>query len=443
MDLYRDKNILVVGLGVSGQAAAYYLLKNGAKVVGVDRNVAELMERPLLISMRALGLDVRPDAMHDLHPYDLIIISPGIPPTHVIYAEAIRLKKMIWGEVELGCRSITNKIIGITGTNGKTTVTLLVAHILNQSGKKARALGNVGTPLTQEILSISSDEILVLELSSFQLETLSQSIFETGVILNITPDHLDRYKGIESYAAAKMSLEDCMKKNSHFYIEEKTYCEFGYLLKNKNHLKYGYSPQNYIYTDMKDVFVAGQKTFSLPNAFKGKVSHDLENVMASYALCRDMGISSYEFLNALQSFQKPPHRIEFVLEKKGVSYYDDSKGTNIDAVIRAVDSLKGPVILIAGGVDKGSPYNPWLGAFADKVKYICAIGQAAKKMQEQLSSEIPVQIFSSLEHAVKHAEGLAQPGDTVLLSPGCSSYDMFRDYAHRGEEFQRIVKRDI
>lgn len=438
---YKGKSALVVGLGISGRSAAYFLLKKGAVVTGVDRNANQLQDNPEVISLKEAGLTVALDHEQNIQSFDLVIISPGIPLTHPIYAEAIRLKKPIWGEIELGCRSVKNPIVGITGTNGKTTVTLLVTHVLNHSGKKARALGNVGIPFTKEILSVDPQEILVLELSSFQLETLSQPVLDTGVVLNITPDHLDRYANMEAYASAKLALENCLKKGCHFYIEDRADQDFGYLLKNHLQRTYGYSSNHSIYTDCKAVYAEGLKVFLLPSILQGKASHDLENLMAAYGLCRDMGVQPEQFLKALQTFKKPPHRIEFVLEKNGVKYFDDSKGTNIDAVIRAVNSLNGTIILIAGGVDKGSAYTPWLEAFADRVKCICAIGQAANKIQEQLSHRIPVQIFSTLEQAVNHAEALARHGDIVLLSPGCSSFDMFKDYAHRGEEFQRIVKR--
>src|SRR4029077_14479995 len=212
-----------------------------------------------------------------------------------------------------------------------------------------------------------------------------------------------------------------------------------YLLKGKKPRLYGYDKAAFISTDLSSVFSEGKKLFELPPALKNKKSHDLENLLAAFALCSDRGVLGETFLDAWLSFKKPPHRIEFVTEFQGVSYYDDSKGTNIDAVKRAVQSLEGPIILIAGGVDKCAPYTPWLEEFKNKVKLICAIGQAAAKIYEQLASHIPVMIFHSLDEAVHQATRFAQEGDNVLLSPGCSSFDMFKDYVHRGKEFQRIV----
>ena len=295
-------------------------------------------------------------------------------------------------------------------------------------------------PFTRELLSISSQDIIVLELSSYQIETLYQVCLDSAIVLNITPDHLDRYKTMESYAQAKCEIERCVKPEGHLYLEEKTWQEYGYFLKKKKPRLYGYEQTSFIYTDLLAVYRAGEKVFELPSSLKNKKSHDLENLLAAYALCADKGVTASAFLEAWRSFKKPAHRIEFVLEFQGVRYYDDSKGTNIDAVIRAVQSLEGSIILIAGGVDKGSAYTPWLQEFRNKVKSICAIGQAAAKIRDQLASHLPVTIFNSLDEAVQQATRLAQRGDIVLLSPGCSSFDMFKDYAHRGEEFQRIVR---
>ena len=205
-------------------------------------------------------------------------------------------------------------------------------------------------------------------------------------------------------------------------------------------LLYGYRDECFVFSDLESVFRNGEKAFELPESLKHRRSHDLENWMAAYALCADRGIGGELFLKAAQSFQKPAHRIEFVKELHGVRYIDDSKGTNIDAVIRAVQSLEGPIILIAGGVDKGSSYTPWLKEFKDKVKLICVIGQAAAKINAQLSEYLPVKAFDTLDAAVHYAASVALNGDCVLLSPGCSSFDMFKDYAHRGCEFQRIVR---
>lgn len=438
--MYKGKKIIVVGLGISGRSAAAFLLHHGASVVGVDRNISTLKLNSEILALEKKGLICETDHVQDMAPYDFMVVSPGISTTHALIQEAIKANKEIIGEIELGCRIVKNPILAVTGTNGKTTVTLLVAHALNQSGKRARALGNVGVPFTQELLSISPEEIIVLELSSYQLDTMNQEVLDAAVLLNITPDHLDRYGTMESYARSKLHMIDCMKQGNPCFIEENAYLEFGHLIKGKTVCTYGYSPSNTIYTDLTDVYAHGRSVFTLPNELQGQRSHEVENLMAAYSLCRGQNMTPEDFLKAFLSFKKPPHRLQFVCEKNGITFTNDSKGTNIDAVIRAVQTLKGPIILIAGGVDKGSAYTPWIESFANRVKYVCAIGQAAGKIEQQLRGQIPVKIFNQLEEAVRYAASIAMRGDHVLLSPGCSSLDMFRDYAHRGDEFQRVVQ---
>jgi UDP-N-acetylmuramoylalanine--D-glutamate ligase len=439
-----DKSrVLVLGMGLSGRSAARFLLSHGASVVGVDRNRRLFETEPDIQVLGALGLKtMTEEECGDVTHFDFVVASPGVPGSHPLLQKANLNGVEVMGEIELGCRLASQGMIAITGTNGKTTTTLLTEHVLAESGRKVKALGNVGAPLTQELLALPADVNIVLELSSFQLESLMQQRLHGGVILNITPDHLDRYASMDDYAKAKCRLEDCLAEGAPLYIEEGTYSHYSHFLKRgSSHRLYGYHPSSYIYSDLNAVYREGIKAFDLPSALCGKRSHDLENSMAAYALCADQDISGEQFLMAWMTYQKPPHRIEFVLEHGGVKYFDDSKGTNIDAVIRAVQALPGPIILIAGGVDKGGAYTPWLREFKNKVKSICAIGQAAGKIQDQLHGEIAVMTCSTMQDAVEHAQEKAVPGDTILLSPGCSSYDMYRDYVHRGEDYQSIVRK--
>lgn len=438
--MYQGKKVLVVGMGVSGKAAAYYLMQLGASVIGADRNAEALESNQEILALKDKGLLLISDKTHDMSQYDFIVVSPGFLPSHPLYRAAREAKKEIIGEIELGCRSVKNPILAITGTNGKTTVTMLVAHVLNQSGKKAKALGNVGIPFTKELLTLNPEEIIVLELSSYQLDTMTQKVLDAAVILNITPDHLDRYGTMEEYAKSKLQIKKFLKEGGKLYIEDKAFHEFGKETLSSNYRTYGYTSKCDVFTDLQDVYMEGNKRFSLPKQYLGSQSHDLENLMAAYAICQELKINPEQFVAAFSTFKKPAHRIEYVREKEGVIYIDDSKGTNVDAVIRAVQSLKGPIILIAGGKDKGSAYTPWIEVFTNRVKCICAIGQAAGKIKQQLSSSFPVIVFDQMDQAVKYAASIAVKGDQILLSPGCSSLDMYRDYAHRGEEFQRIVR---
>ena len=262
---------------------------------------------------------------------------------------------------------------------------------------------------------------------------------DCGVILNITPDHLDRYDSMDDYAYAKIKMKNNIKKNGQLFIEEKCFNTYHSQFNNDNIKTYGYTPKCTWYTDTYHVNNQKEKSFSLPSDYRGKPSHDIENIMASYILCESVGVTPEQFILALSSFKKPPHRIEFVREVNGVCYIDDSKGTNIDAVIRSVKSIETPIILICGGVDKGFPYTSWIEPFKPNVRLICAIGQSKEKIKNELLDSFIVELFETFEEAVIYAAKSANQGDTVLLSPGCSSFDMFKSYAHRGNEFQRIV----
>ncbi|MDR3623714.1 MAG: UDP-N-acetylmuramoyl-L-alanine--D-glutamate ligase [Chlamydiales bacterium] len=438
------RSVLVVGMGISGRSASSYLLHLGFHVIGVDlqKKVLEQQAETQLLLKRGLELIGEEDLKNQKkriawESVDFVVVSPGVALTNFICQEAILFKKEVIGEVELACRALTNnRWIGITGTNGKTTVTLLVNHILNESKVAAKALGNVGTALCSSILDIQ-DEVIVAELSSYQLETMHTPVLDCAVILNITPDHLDRYSTMEAYVKAKLSIQNCLKQNTQLYVHELVAKNW----KQDLHFfrTFGYSPASFIFSDQEALYIQGKKAVSLPQEYRGKMSHDVENFMAAYLLCKELGVSDKDFEKHFSTFKKPAHRVEFVGEINGVSYYDDSKGTNLDAVVRAVESIDAPIVLIAGGVHKGASYKAWLHTFKGKVKAVCAIGQAANLLHEELSESIAVQICSTLSEAVHHGTSLCSKGDAVVLSPGCSSFDMFRDYAHRGDEFKKCV----
>ncbi len=439
MDFNKQK-VLVLGLGLSGRAVARYFLDQNIDVVGLDKSNS-LLDNPEVKELLDLGLNILPDQLPILfNSFDCLIVSPGISNKHPIIQSAEQEGFPILGEIELACQLLTNPMIAITGTNGKTTVTLLTEHVLSACGLKAKAVGNVGVPLISEVVDIDPETILVVELSSYQIERLSNPVFESAVLLNITPDHLDRYGSMEHYAQAKCNLKKSLKQHKPFFIEEKTYQDYSDLLIGSNNVTYGIGRNHPIGTDLKEVFLQGNPVFELPEILKGRPSHDVENLLASFALCSQFDIKGKDFLKAFHTFEKPPHRIEFVRDLNGIRFINDSKGTNLDAVMRAVESVEGVVILIAGGVDKGAAYTPWIQSFNQKVKSICAIGQAAEKLHCDLSKSIPVTLYKTLREAVEGAYHQAFRGDTILLSPGCSSYDMFTDYAHRGCEFQSIVK---
>ena len=386
----------------------------GHAVLGVDGNWKELQSSEI-------------PCQHESQPIlweqiERVIVSPGIHPRHPIYQAALSRGIDIIGEAELALPHFKKPMVAITGTNGKTTVTLLIEHALNFVGIKAKALGNVGIALCDYLLEPGPEEAFVIELSSFQLETMRTPVFDAAAILNITADHLDRYEDMQDYARAKWRLQHLLKEDGMLFVQKETLEEFSHLRQIENYQKIELiMPTHYTGNDLM-------------------AKHDIENASAAWGLCGCFSITSEQFGKALETFQKPPHRIEFVRELNGIQFFDDSKGTNIDAVIQAVCAMKGDVILIAGGVDKGASYLPWVESFAGKVKQIIVIGEAAPKIYGELHNHFNVKIADSLASAVQDAANVAKKGDTVLLSPGCSSFDMFRSYAHRGKEFQRYVQ---
>lgn len=387
------KKALVIGLGVSGKSAAHFLKEKGYQVFTHDKDPSKAIDYPFL---KDPGTD-----------FDLAILSPGIPQTNPIVENLLHANVEVIGEIELACRYIKQPMIGITGSNGKTTTTLLVAHVLNELGIEAVAMGNVGIPLT----SLKNEKaVIVCELSSYQLETLKAKCLDQAAILNITPNHLDRYKVMERYAQAKFLIQNNLKESGSLLIHENILKEFGTFIKSKIRV------------------------------FCSKENHNLENQDAAYKLCEPFGIKREDFDKAAKSFVKPPHRIEYVTDIKGIKFYDDSKGTSVHATLRAVESMQGQVILIAGGVDKGYPYTDWIQPFEKKVKKIIAIGEAAPKIENDLKGHIEVVRVKTLEEATLISFKEASIGDNVLLSPGCASTDMFKDYSERGQLFQKAVK---
>lgn len=398
----KDK-VLIIGYGVSGKSAAALLIKQGFDVIAVDKKPME---------------GVLPDTV-DL-PFDgiaQVILSPGVPPNHSLVQKAIRNGIEVIGEIELGFRHLQNRCFGITGANGKTTTVLLTAHILNSAGKKGRALGNVGASLTGYLAgSPDRDEILIIELSSFQLETLQSRRLECAIVLNITPNHLDRYPSMEAYVEAKALIGNC---SGELYVSKQIQEEFGPYFKGAINFEVDLI-NNLSYTQL------------------GMASK--QSVQAALLLCKRCGVTDAEFLRGLETFRKPPHRIEWVAEIDGVSYYNDSKSSNVHSVIHAVGRFDGPIVLIIGGLHKGSSYRAWIESFKGKVRKIIAYGQAGPLMELELASSFPFQKVDRFAEAVKMAKNEAKKQETVLLSPGCSSYDQFENYEQRGEEFKRLVR---
>ena len=432
---------MIIGLGVSGLSAARFLLKQGICVSAVDQKADQIKEDNEVKSVLQSGVKLHSDKEPlDLSLYDLAVASPGVPPTHALYKASLEAGLEVTGEIELACRHLKKNCLGITGSNGKTTTVLLTEHVLEASGKKAIAVGNIGKPLTGILIEEEPKDLLVIELSSWQLETMQTRILDAAVILNITPNHLDRHLTMEAYAKAKFQIGRCLKEGKKLFINYDTFVQFKDLAPAENSVTFGYHPLSDVYCDKQHIFIDKKPVLALPHPHTHKQTHDVENLMAAFLLCHEAGISSESFLKAYASFTKPPHRIEFIRKFKEVSFYDDSKATSIDAVLKAIQSMEGKVILIAGGVHKGSSYTPWIDGFDQKVHCVCAIGEAAEQMKNELASHMEVKICLNLEDALHYAVEKANSGDNILLSPGCASFDMFKDYKQRGELFKQLVK---
>ncbi len=426
---------LIVGLGKSGLAAYELLVDEGDEVVGVDDN--PLTVKKCLDEGKKAAFDVK------MADFDRVILSPGVPAAHRWVKEAGERGLPILGEAELALKrlshlALSRAAIGITGTNGKTTVTLLVAHILQAAGLSAPALGNVGVPLCSYVKKAQPGDIFVIELSSYQLETLSMPLFDVGLILNVTPDHLDRYGSMRPYAEAKCCLQDCMKSGGAFWVHESVAAQFKELLK-RDYQTYGRNRDCTLWTDQVALLRNSSIETFLPPCYRNWGAHESENVLSAWIACKPFDIRPEQFLRAVETFKKPAHRIEWVACIDGVEYINDSKGTNIDATIKAVMAMKGKVVLIVGGVDKGAAYHPWKPLFTEKVRHVIAIGEAAHKIAQDLKPEFQVEIVSDLKEAVLRSKAVAKQGDSVLLSPGCASLDMFKNYADRGENFKCCV----
>ena len=409
--------VIVLGLGISGKAAAHFLNKRGDKVLGVDRIVQTFEEIQVVAESSPIQLE----------GIDLVVKSPGITQTHPWVVAARARNVPIIGEIDLALAELKKKdktLFGITGSNGKTTTTLMAAHLLNVYGKKAIAAGNVGIPLIAQV--DSEADVFVVELSSFQLEEIVENrVLDGAVILNITPNHLDRHPSFEHYRQAKLSIASCLKENAPLYVSEQ-------VAKQCSSLLSGYEIFDCMKEKVETILSLGYRVSLYP--------HDLENVTAAFLLTH---IPAEILKKGIETFARPPHRLEFVRRVAGVTYINDSKATSVDAVIKAVQAIQAPIILIAGGVDKGGAYYDWLPHFREKVVRVLALGAAAIRIKRELAPEIVVDLVSSLEEGVHMASKIAVTGCTVLLSPGCSSYDRFKDYQHRGETFKKIVEEEM
>jgi len=444
----RDKDVLVLGLGRSGMAAASLLQRDGARVVVRDEASDDLLqERAVRLRQLGVRVELGNHYDHSAH-FDLAVLSPGIAPERPIVREVLIQRTPLLSELELAYRFCLCPIVAITGTNGKTTTTELIAAMLTGCGKRTAAAGNIGNAFSDAVEASAGLDALVLEVSSFQLEKIEQFHANISVLLNITPDHLDRYESMDEYAAAKAFVFRNQQPEDTAVISVEALERMqrtGLAIKARPITFSAYNRPADVWLDWFD-----QDTIwcRLPEC-RGillKMSetnlrgvHNAENVLATLATGLAMGLPVSQMREAICAYCPRPHRCEFVAEVEGVTYVNDSKATNVDAVEKALRSLPGQSVLIAGGRDKGLNFSSLREVIAEKVKLVVLIGEAQGKMWRAWSKAVPCVRAFSMEEAVRLAASHARRGDTVLLSPACASFDMFENYEHRGDEFKRHV----
>jgi UDP-N-acetylmuramoylalanine--D-glutamate ligase len=433
----RVKEVAVVGLGKTGLSACRYLRQKGFSVWMTDDCLAQ---SSLSNNLQHVPTSVI-EQMIEERRFSFLLISPGVSISHPLVRKAHQGGIEVFCDVEYALRELQNEVVpisGITGTNGKTTTTLLTAFMMNRAGVLSKTVGNIGVPFLDEI-GRDTDIHYVLELSSFQLQTLSTPRLQAAVLLNISPNHLDHHTSLEEYVKAKQHIGTIVNEDGVLFVEEKTFQAHSWDYVKCRIVRFGCTSNSDIFSDGESIYRFGVREEAVPAALRGVLSHDTKNFLAAYSLCRHYGVSPKQCVDAYAHFCKPPHRLQFLKTVGGVAFYDDSKATNVEAVIKAVESLESNILLIAGGVHKGYPYHAWKSAFEGRVKELFLIGQAATFIEQDIAGSVPTRRYASFEEAVRGAAFAAKPGDKVVLSPGCSSFDMFSCFEERGQKFQELV----
>ncbi len=447
----KNKKLLVVGTGISGVAATSLICQNNGKVTLLDNNTKLNKEeiRKQLPSEYQVNIVIGELSEEELNQFDYLVLSPGVP-TDLPFIQYMRDQGIpVLGEIELAYAFEPGRVVGITGTNGKTTTTALTGAIMRSYFESVQVVGNIGLPYTSMVTENSKNSVTVAELSSFQLETVSEFHPVVSAILNISPDHLNRHHTMENYIAAKCNVTKNQTEEDTCVLnyEDEVLREFGAKLickviyfSSKRELKTGvYVKDNSIYyadgesvkkiCDISELLLLG--------------THNYENVMAAVAMAIAMKVPFECIHKAITSFHAVAHRIEFVKEVKGVKYYNDSKGTNTDAAIKGIKAMTSMTCLIGGGYDKDSEYDEWIQSFEGKVKYLVLLGQTREKIAEaaRRNGFTNIIMVDSLEEAVETCYRLAEPGESVLLSPACASWGMFKNYEQRGDMFKEMVQK--
>jgi UDP-N-acetylmuramoylalanine--D-glutamate ligase len=445
MDL-KDKRVLVVGLGKSGVASALFLKERGARVTVSDTKSPDQLrdEIPVLLD-HGITVETGGHGERTFRGQDLIVVSPGVPVDAAPLVQARAAGEPVIGEIELAAQNLSGEIVAITGSNGKTTTTTLVGEILAAGGFPVSVGGNIGTPAISLVERTNRQTIVVLEVSSFQLETIQTFRPKIAVILNITPDHLDRHRTFQTYVDAKARVFENQQSSEFAVLNEddptcrtlrdRTRAQVFWFSRKKE------VQQGACLRDGRIFFLDGksQREVMLVSEIPLKGAHNVENVLAGVCAGALMGCEPAKIREAIHNFKAVEHRLEYVATIKGVEYFDDSKATNVDATIKALESFPKNIHLILGGKDKGSDYTVLNDLLRERVKRVYTIGAAAEKIESQIKGAAEVVHAETLENAIRRASAVAEPGDIVLLAPACASFDQFQSYHHRGQVFKEVV----
>jgi UDP-N-acetylmuramoylalanine--D-glutamate ligase len=442
----NGKRVLVVGLGKSGVASALFLKAHGARVTVSDTKSGDELrnEIPVLLD-HGITVETGGHGERTFRGQDLIVVSPGVPVDAPPLVQARALGESVIGEIELAALFLPGPIVAITGSNGKTTTTTLTGEIMTAAGFPALVGGNIGTPAISLAEHAKPESVVVLEVSSFQLETIQTFRPKVAVVLNVTPDHLDRHRTLEAYVDAKARIFE-NQQGSDFAVlnaddptcvamATRTRAQVFWFSRQKEVQQGAWVRDgNILFRDG-----AGQKEIMQVSENPLKGAHNLENVLAAVCAGALMGCAPDKIRQAVRDFKAVEHRLEYVATIRGVDYYNDSKATNVDATIKALESFPANIHLILGGKDKGSDYTVLNDLLRQRVKRVYTIGAAAAKIESQIKGAEIVHA-ETLENAIRRANAAAQPGDVVLLAPACASFDQFKSYEHRGKVFKEIVR---
>jgi|SRR5579863_933214 len=441
----RGKRVLVVGLARTGVATSLFCAARGAIVTATDaRTESEIGAEIAKLREAGVALELGGHQEKTFLAQDFVIPSPGVPADAPLLQSARAKGITVWSEIELAYRFLKGKLIGITGSNGKTTTTSLVEHILKSAGFSTILAGNIGTPLIGCVEASRDSTVTVVELSSFQLELIETFRPNIAVFLNLTPDHLDRHGTMKAYGAAKARLFENQTGEDFAILNADDPATTPYAptrpqllwFSRKQRVAEGaYLRGEEIVFRHAGVEEAVMKRGEIPLAG----AHNLENVLAAVAATRIAGAGAAAIAKGVRSFAGVEHRLEFVAEIGGVRFYNDSKATNVDATLKALDAFPGRILVILGGKDKGSDYTALQKILREKAILALLIGAAAEKIEKQIAGSVAIEHAGTLERAVEIASHAAQPGDVVLLAPACASFDQFQNYEHRGRTFKELV----